>query len=82
MRASSPTEREVLVRLGARIRLLRSTRSLTIADLAAEARCDPSYLGQVERGTRNPTVILLQRLSEILGTSLAALLQSTDQTRG
>jgi transcriptional regulator with XRE-family HTH domain len=63
----------VLEGLGAYIRKLRLARSLTIADVAARAKCDASYLGQVERGRRNPTVLLLHRIAAILETSSAAL---------
>lgn len=79
MRATTPEERAALHALGRRIRAFRERMEMTIAELARCVDCDASYLGQLERGTRNPTVLLLVRLGGALRVSPAALL-SNDAT--
>lgn len=52
------------------VRVLRVKRKLSQEALAAEADMDRSYLGDMERGERNPSLIALLKLSMALGCSL------------
>ena len=56
--------------LGARLRGLRVERSLTIAQLAALSGVSSGMISQIERGTTNPSIRLLQRLRAALGVNL------------
>jgi transcriptional regulator with XRE-family HTH domain len=49
------------------VRRLRKDRSLTQEKLALDAAIDLTYLGGIERGRRNPSVVVLGRLAEVLG---------------
>jgi transcriptional regulator with XRE-family HTH domain len=60
--------------LGARIRLERQQRRLSLAVLAARAGVSRSMLSDVERGSKVPTVLVLDRIATGLGTSIARLL--------
>ena len=66
-----------LVRLlGANVRRLRTERGLSQEELAWSAGMKRSYLSDMERGTRNPTVRALSRLADALGVDPAELLKS------
>lgn len=70
-------------RIGNRLRELRLTCGLSQEQLALEANITPAYLCQVERGTRNPTVALVERLCEVLGVTLATFFSDeAGQVRG
>lgn len=53
--------------VGANVRRLRVERKLTQEQLAHDAAIDLTYLGGIERGRRNPSVIVLGRLASSLG---------------
>ena len=61
--------------LGARIRYLRQQKNLSIEELALEADVNRNYLGDLERGTRNPTMAVLVKISEALGIDLSVLFE-------
>ncbi len=59
--------------LGMRIRYLRKQKGWSIEDLALESDVNKNYLSDVERGTRNPTVSIVEKISNALGVSLSTL---------
>lgn len=61
--------------VGANVRRIRLERGLTQEKLAFEAKLDLTYIGGIERGRRNPTVIVLGRIAEALETMPAELVQ-------
>ncbi len=61
--------------LGARIRYLRQQKNMTIEDLALEAEINRNYLCDLERGTRNPTVNVLNKIATALGIALSELFE-------
>lgn len=61
--------------LGKRVRAERRRRGLTLEALSAACGVSRSMLSEVERGTRRPTVIVLDRIATGLGTSIARLLR-------
>ena len=61
--------------LGARIRYLRQQKNLTIEDLALEAEINRNYLCDLERGTRNPTVMILNKIAKALDINLSTLFE-------
>lgn len=61
--------------LGARIRYLRQQKNMTIEDLALEADINRNYLCDLERGTRNPTVNVLNKIATALGIVLSELFE-------
>ena len=60
--------------LGERIRLERLRRRLSLEALAAQTGVSRSMLSDIERGTKVPTVLVLDRIATGLGTSIARLL--------
>jgi transcriptional regulator with XRE-family HTH domain len=61
--------------LGRRLRGERRRRALTLEELAAASGVSRSMLSEVERGSRVPTVLVLDRIATGLGTSIARLLR-------
>lgn len=62
--------------VGRNVRRYRHERGLTQEQLAFEAKLDLTYVGGIERGRRNPSVMVLARLAAALGVSPSELLQS------
>ena len=56
--------------VGRNLRRLRLARGLSQEQLAHDAEITPSYLSQIERGKRNPTVTLLHGLATALRTPI------------
>ncbi|WP_137113305.1 helix-turn-helix transcriptional regulator [Mesorhizobium sp. GR13] len=64
---------EVRARIGWNVRRLRVERELSQDDLAYNAGIERAYVGHLERGTKNPTLDTLEKLSKALGTDIADL---------
>jgi transcriptional regulator with XRE-family HTH domain len=59
--------------LAERIKFLRSAKGWSQERLAERAAIQRSYLGDLERGYRNPSVRTLVKVANALGVSLATL---------
>jgi len=65
---------DVRDQLGQNVQLLRRLRGWSQEDLAAESGLHRTYISGVERGVRNPTVLVVARLAQTLGSTPSALL--------
>ena len=65
---------DVVQLLGVNVRHHRKLKGLTQEELALEAGMERSYVSDLERGTRNPSVKALGRLAEALGVKPHVLL--------
>jgi transcriptional regulator with XRE-family HTH domain len=70
-----------MAQLGRRLRNERRRRGHTLEDLAAASGVSRSMLSEVERGSRVPTVLVLDRIATGLGTSIARLLRAEQSAR-
>ena len=61
--------------LGYRIRYLRQNKGLSIEALALEAEINRNYLGDLERGMRNQTVVVLNKIAKALDVDLSTLFE-------
>ena len=61
--------------LGYRIRYLRQQKGMSIEALALEAEINRNYLGDLERGIRNPTLLILNKIAKALDTDLPTLFE-------
>ena len=61
--------------LGYRIRYLRQNKGLSIEALALEAEINRNYLGDLERGMRHPTVVILNKIAKALDVDLSTLFE-------
>ena len=61
--------------VGDNVRKFRKEANLTQEQLAFAAEIDLTYVGGIERGKRNPTVVVTARIATALGKEPADLLQ-------
>ena len=64
----------VQLAFGARLRVLRHDRLLTLEQVAEAAGLHHNYVGSVERGERNVSLFNIWRIANALGLPAAALL--------
>ncbi|XVJ67177.1 MAG: helix-turn-helix transcriptional regulator [Lacibacter sp.] len=69
-------EKAFLVQIGNRIRELRIEADLSQEKLAFESELDRTYIGSVERGERNISVINLRKIAKALKYKTADLLNN------
>ncbi len=60
--------------LGRNVRRYRQQRGLTQEELAFEAEIDLTYVGGIERGKRNPSLMVMARIADALSVPLPKLL--------
>src|SRR5256712_9498886 len=80
-RAPRPSSGLDMAGLGARLRMDRLRRRLSLHDLEARTGVSRSMLSEVERGSKVPTVLVLDRIATGLDTSIARLLGEERATR-
>ena len=66
--------------IGKRLKELRREYGLSQERLALQAEITTAYLGQIERGIKNPTVVTVGRLCDALGISLAEFFSNQPTT--
>jgi transcriptional regulator with XRE-family HTH domain len=64
--------------IGHRLRALRERQGWTQAELARRCDLHKAYIGFVERGERNASLINLRRIAKVLRVRLAELLKGLD----
>jgi len=62
------------VRVGKNVRRLREQRGLTQERVAFDAHIDLTYLGGIERGKRNPSLLVLVRIAAALDVELPQII--------
>lgn len=67
---------DVVQLLGVNVRRYRKLRGMTQEQLALEVEMERSYISDLERGTRNPSVRALGRLAQALNVEPKALLDA------
>jgi transcriptional regulator with XRE-family HTH domain len=60
-------------RLGSRVKELRRRRGLTLEELAGQSGVSRAMISKLERGEKNPTLVVAARLAEGLGVTLSQL---------
>ncbi|MBI3887990.1 helix-turn-helix transcriptional regulator [Candidatus Microgenomates bacterium] len=65
---------DIRVKFGKHLRKLRDEKGWTQEGLANKAGMHFTYIGQIERGLRNPSLINLERLARALGVNAGKLL--------
>jgi transcriptional regulator with XRE-family HTH domain len=66
---------DICQRLGSNVRRLRKQRGLSQEAFADLANIHRTYVSDIERGARNPTITVVQRLGDALGVEAAELLR-------
>lgn len=68
-------KRDIAVCFGEKVRKLRHIKSISQEELAALAGVHRTYIGMVERGEKNVTIVTMFRLAEALGIPPAELIK-------
>lgn len=66
---------DVCVRLGKRLRILRRHRLWRLEDLSLHAGFGRTYLSNLERGKKNPSLRTLEVLAQTFGLKLSEFLR-------
>jgi transcriptional regulator with XRE-family HTH domain len=72
---------DIRKQVGLNVQRLRREIGWSQEDLAFESGLHRTYISGVERGVRNPTVMVLQRIADALSVEPAELLRSAKQVR-
>jgi transcriptional regulator with XRE-family HTH domain len=75
MPARSPAHRA----LGNAVREFRHALGISQEELGLRGEINRAYVGGIERGERNPTIEVLLRLTDALGTSLPDLFSAYER---
>lgn len=73
-----PSREPVLRKFGQNVRDKRALLDLSQEGLAERADLDRTYIGGIERGERNPTIVSTVRIAKALKTSVAELCEGID----
>jgi len=66
---------DVRLRLAANVRRLRKQTGLSQEKFAIEHGIDRTYVSAIERGRRNPTIVVVERIAIALGVDVIELLK-------
>ena len=69
---------DVRRRVGLNVRKYREARGLSQEAFALECEIHRTYVSGVERGIRNPTVVVLEKIAKTLGVPAARLLDEIE----
>ena len=73
---------KAVIQLGMRIRYLRSLRKWSQEDLALESNVNRNYICDLENGRRNPSLEVLERISDAFGITLSELFRGIETIEG
>ena len=73
--------KEILQKLGRRIKELRRLKNLSQEALAEKADLHPTFIGSLERAEKNPTIISLAKIARAFDISLPELLTFPDDRK-
>lgn len=62
--------------IGWNLRRLRKERGITQEDFATDSGFDRGYISGVERGVRNPSVLVLDRIARALDVDVSELFEN------
>lgn len=66
-------EKEILKEFGNRVKFLRQNMKLTQEQLAQKTGLHKNYIGMVERGERNPSLLNIRIIANGLGVAISEL---------
>ncbi|MEN9549751.1 MAG: hypothetical protein RIR12_2342 [Bacteroidota bacterium] len=68
-------DKKVLITFGARVKILRQERNMTLQSLAFEAEMEISQVHRIEKGVINPTLTTLNALAKAFNITLDDLVK-------
>lgn len=81
---TGPSTATILRAFGQALRAHREALDLSQEELAFRSEVHRTYISELERGIKNPSLTTLQKLAVALGTSKTALVRETErrETKG
>lgn len=71
-------EKSLKLRFGNAVRHLRTAQGFSQEAFADRVGCHRTFIGGIERGERNPTLITIAKIASALNTSAEKLLRATE----
>lgn len=65
---------DIRLQVGLNVKELRKRKGWSQEDLALESDLHRTYISGIERGARNPTILIIQQLAKTLGVKPTRLL--------
>jgi transcriptional regulator with XRE-family HTH domain len=81
-RLKSAPDEAMPSRLSLRLRLARQLRGMTLKGVADAAGCSESLLSKIENGKASPSLPMLHRLVQALGTNIGWMFEEVDGDEG
>lgn len=69
----SMDNKEILVRFGKNVRILRKRRNFSQEDLSFKADLHRTYIGMIERAEKNITLINIEKIAKALNVDIKEL---------
>jgi len=70
---------DIRTHVGAAVKALRARRRLTQEQLAERSGLSYKFVGEIERGDANPTILTLDRVAKALAVPISMLVAETQQ---
>ena len=68
--------------LGHRVRFLRKQRKWSQFELSLRAEVNKNYISDLEKGRRNPTLLVLEKIADAFGITLEYLFKGVESIPG
>ena len=65
---------DIVVKFGKNVRTARNDLGISQEELAFQAQSNRTYISDVERGKRNPSIEVVERIAGALGVTMGQLL--------
>lgn len=65
--------KSIVVQFGERVRELRKEKEISQEELADRAGVHRTYIGMIERGEKNITIVNIQKIAKALGVGIKEL---------
>ncbi|MGG4143875.1 helix-turn-helix transcriptional regulator [Paenibacillus algorifonticola] len=69
-------------RIGENVRFYRQKKGLSQEQLALQSEINTSYIGQIERGEKNPTIKTLEKIAAALNITLIDIISPFELRKG
>ena len=68
------SSRDVKKAFGLRLKKIRRDKNLTQESVAEKAGLHPTYIGQIERGVRNPSLVNINKIAKALSVPVSKIM--------